>query len=80
MHTFLKTLFRFPVFSKGFYYLLNGNSILNSKIIRARVNNLSLFLKIAKFLKKTYIQIPIKLCMHATNILDLQQNDSFNAI
>ena len=49
MHTFFKTLFRFLVFSKGFYYLLNGNSILNSNTIRARVNKLSVFLKIAKF-------------------------------
>ena len=31
-------------------HLLNGNSILNSNTIRARVNNLCLFLKIAKFL------------------------------
>ena len=29
MHTFFKTLFRFLVFSKGFYYLLNGNSLAN---------------------------------------------------
>ena len=52
MHAFFKTLFLFLVFSKGFYYLLNGNSILNRNTIRARVNNLSLFLKIAKFLTK----------------------------
>ena len=50
MHTFFKTLFRCLVFSKGLYYLLNDNSILNSHTIRARVNNLSLILKIAKFL------------------------------
>ena len=52
MHKFFKTLFQFLVFSKGFYYLLNGNSILYSNTKRARVNNLSLFLKIAKFLTK----------------------------
>ena len=50
MHRFFKTLFRFLVFSKGLYYLLNDNSILNSHTIRARVNNLSLILKIAKLL------------------------------
>ena len=31
MHTFFKTLFRFLVFSKGLYYLLNDNSILSAK-------------------------------------------------
>ena len=50
MHTFFKTLFRFLLFFKGLYYLLNDNSILNSHTIRAKVNNLSLILKIAKFL------------------------------
>ena len=50
MHTYFKTLFRFFVFSKGLYYLLSDNSIPNSNTIRVRVNNLSLFLKIAKFL------------------------------
>ena len=50
MHTFFKTLFLFLVFSKGVYYLLNGNTILNSNTIRARVNYLSLFFKIANFL------------------------------
>ena len=49
-HTFFLTLFRSLVFFIGLYYLLNDNSILNSNTIRARVNNLSSFLRIAKFL------------------------------
>ena len=42
MHTFFKILFRFLVFSKGLFFLLNVNSILSSDTIRARVNNLIL--------------------------------------
>ena len=50
MHTYFKTLFRFFVFSKGFYYLLNDNIIPKSNTMRVRVNYLSLFLQITKFL------------------------------
>ena len=50
MHAFLKLFFGSLYSLKVFYYLLNGTSIVNSNTIRARVNELSLFLKIAKFL------------------------------